>query len=99
MTLSPSSAAAERVFSLLKILFNPQQGSVLADALETAVMLRYNENNKEVTGDHQHGEVNAHDLAQNLLREAPHILLLFSSLSLSLPFFSGLTLRISKSNG
>ena len=40
---SPNSAAAERVFSLLKLMFGDQQMSALADIIRTALMLRYHE--------------------------------------------------------
>ncbi|CAB3995445.1 RNA-directed DNA polymerase from transposon BS [Paramuricea clavata] len=38
----PSSAAAERAFSLLKASFNEQQDSALEDYIETSLMLQYN---------------------------------------------------------
>ena len=38
----PSSAAAERVFSLLKASFSNQQQSELEDYIETSLMLQYN---------------------------------------------------------
>ena len=41
--ISPSSASCERVFSLLKLMFNEQQISSLADAIRAALMLRYND--------------------------------------------------------
>ena len=45
---SPNSAAAERIFSLLKVMFGDQQMTALvADIIETALMLRYN---KRVVG-------------------------------------------------
>ena len=40
--VQPSSAAAERVFSLLKATFSDQQDSTLQDYLETSLMLQYN---------------------------------------------------------
>lgn len=40
--VQPSSAAAERVFSLLRAQFDEQQGGALEDYLEAAVMLAYN---------------------------------------------------------
>jgi hypothetical protein len=40
--LQPSSAAAERVFSLLENLYNDQQTACLADHYEAALMTRYN---------------------------------------------------------
>ena len=42
LLLQPSSASAERVFSLLNNGFNAQQDSSLTDYLESSVMLRYN---------------------------------------------------------
>ena len=42
LLVQPSSAAAERVFSLLKSSFGPQQDSSLNDYIETALMLQYN---------------------------------------------------------
>ena len=39
--ISPNSASCERVFSLIKQLFGDQQLSTLADAIRTALMLRY----------------------------------------------------------
>ena len=39
---SPNSAAAERVFSLLKLMFGDQQTTALADIIQSALMLRYN---------------------------------------------------------
>ena len=40
--ISPSSAACERVFALLKKMFTDDQRSTLGDALEAALMLRSN---------------------------------------------------------
>ena len=40
--LTPNSAQCEPVFSLLKVMFSPQQGSALADYIQGALMLRYN---------------------------------------------------------
>ena len=40
--LQPSSAAAERVFSLLKQSFSEAQNATLQDIIETSVMLQYN---------------------------------------------------------
>mmetsp|Transcript_8882 Transcript_8882/g.28070 ORF Transcript_8882/g.28070 Transcript_8882/m.28070 type:complete len:292 (+) Transcript_8882:74-949(+) len=40
--LSPNSASCERVFSLLESMFDEEQRSTLADALQAALMLRYN---------------------------------------------------------
>jgi len=39
---TPNSAAAERVFSLLKSMFGDQQMQTLADIIQTALMLRVN---------------------------------------------------------
>jgi len=41
-SLSPNSCACERVFSLLKNMFGENQDSTLADYLQSALMLRYN---------------------------------------------------------
>ena len=41
-SLSPNSAACERVFSLLKLFFGEQQDSSLDDQIEVALMLAYN---------------------------------------------------------
>ena len=41
-TFTPSSAAAERVFSMLKLMFGHLQASSLADMIQAALMLRYN---------------------------------------------------------
>lgn len=40
--LLPSSAPAERVFSLLQASFNDLQGTILADQVEASLMLQYN---------------------------------------------------------
>ena len=40
--ITPSSAACERIFALLKNMFGEDQMAVLADILEAALMLRYN---------------------------------------------------------
>ena len=40
---SPNLAAAERVFSILKAMFGDQQIQALADIIQTALMLRYNQ--------------------------------------------------------
>mmetsp|Transcript_18603 Transcript_18603/g.54513 ORF Transcript_18603/g.54513 Transcript_18603/m.54513 type:complete len:172 (+) Transcript_18603:2232-2747(+) len=40
--MAPSSAACERVFSLLKSMFGDDQSSALADMLQGSLMLRYN---------------------------------------------------------
>ena len=42
LLVQPSSAAAERVFSLLESSFNKRQESALEDYLETSLMLQYN---------------------------------------------------------
>ena len=42
-TLTPNSAACERVFSLLKQMFGDAQMSALADYIRAALMLKYNE--------------------------------------------------------
>lgn len=42
LLVQPSSAASERVFSLLKASFNEQQDSTLQDCLESSLMLQYN---------------------------------------------------------
>ena len=41
-SFTPNSAAAERVFSLLKLMFGDIQISSLADMIQAAMMLRYN---------------------------------------------------------
>ena len=41
LVIQPSSASAERVFSLLKNAFNDQQDNALEDYLEVSVMIRY----------------------------------------------------------
>ena len=40
--ISPNSASCERVFALLKNLFNEQQMLSLADYVQAALMLNYN---------------------------------------------------------
>ena len=40
-SLSPNSAAAERIFSQMKDMFGDKQASALADMLQAAMMLRY----------------------------------------------------------
>ena len=42
LLLQPSSAAAERVFSILKNSFGDQQLSALEDYLEASLILQYN---------------------------------------------------------
>jgi hypothetical protein len=41
-SFTPNSAAAERVFSLVKLMFGEAQLSALADMIQAALMLRYN---------------------------------------------------------
>ena len=40
-SLTPNSAAAERIFSQMKDMFGDKQASALADMLQAAMMLRY----------------------------------------------------------
>ena len=40
--MTPNSAGAERVFSLLKYMFTDLRGSSLADLIEGSLMLKYN---------------------------------------------------------
>mmetsp|Transcript_17230 Transcript_17230/g.51583 ORF Transcript_17230/g.51583 Transcript_17230/m.51583 type:complete len:105 (-) Transcript_17230:120-434(-) len=40
---TPNSAAAERVFSMLKLMFGDQQMEALADIIQSALMLRINQ--------------------------------------------------------
>ena len=40
--MSPNSASCERVFALLERLFDEEQRSTLADAIQAALMLNYN---------------------------------------------------------
>ena len=42
LLIQPSSAAAERVFSLLKASFSDQQQLALNDYVETSIMFQYN---------------------------------------------------------
>lgn len=42
LLVQPSSASAERVFSLLQNTFNRQQDAALEETVEVSVMLRYN---------------------------------------------------------
>ena len=42
-SFSPNSASAERVFSLLKCMFGEQQMSALANMIQAALMLKYNQ--------------------------------------------------------
>ena len=46
-SFTPNSAAAERVFSLLKLYFGDARDSALADMLQATLMLIYN---KRATG-------------------------------------------------
>ena len=46
-SFTPNSAAAERVFSLLKLFFGHLQMSALADIIQSSLMLHYN---KRVVG-------------------------------------------------
>ena len=41
-SFTPNSAAAERVFSLLKNMYGDQQMTALADMIQAALMLKYN---------------------------------------------------------
>ena len=41
-SFTPNSAASERVFSLLKLMFGETQMLTLADYIQAALMLRYN---------------------------------------------------------
>jgi hypothetical protein len=41
LAMAPNSAGAERVFSLLKILFGSNQGTFLSDYICGSIMLRY----------------------------------------------------------
>ena len=43
--MAPSSAASERVFSLVKSMFGKEQLSSLADFVQGSVMSRYNKRN------------------------------------------------------
>ena len=43
LVVQPSSAAAERVFSILSISFTDQQEQSLEDYVEASVMLQYNQ--------------------------------------------------------
>ena len=42
MAIPPTSAASERVFSLLEAMFGKGQDASLADLIQAALMLRYN---------------------------------------------------------
>ena len=42
-SFTPNSAAAERVFSLLKLMFGNTQMSALAYMIQSALMFRYNQ--------------------------------------------------------
>ena len=48
LLVQPSSAAAERVFSVMEALFNRQQDSALEDTVEASVMLSYNGSQQNV---------------------------------------------------
>jgi hypothetical protein len=41
-SMTPNSASAERVFSLLKCMFGDKQDNCLADLVQSSIMLRYN---------------------------------------------------------
>ena len=41
-SFTPNSAAAERVFSMLKLMFGDAQMSALMDMIQAALMLKYN---------------------------------------------------------
>ena len=41
--IPPTSAASERVFSLLQVMFGKDQDASLSDLVQGALMLRYNE--------------------------------------------------------
>ena len=41
--IPPTSAASERVFSLLEAMFGKDQDASLSDLIQAALMLRYNE--------------------------------------------------------
>ena len=43
LVVQPSSAASERVFSLMSTLFNKQQEHALESTIEAALMLRFNQ--------------------------------------------------------
>jgi hypothetical protein len=43
LALTPSSAAAERAFSMLKVMFPPERNRSRGDLVETSLMLRYNQ--------------------------------------------------------
>ena len=49
-SFTPNSAAAERVFSMLKLMFGDTQMSALADMIQAALMLRYNKRMKRQGG-------------------------------------------------
>ena len=40
--MAPSSAASERVFSLVKNMFGKEQFAAMADFIQGSLMLRYN---------------------------------------------------------
>eukprot|EP00966_Prymnesium_polylepis_P280868 6489737-Prymnesium_polylepis.1 len=70
-SFTPNSAAAERVFSLLKLMFGDRQETALADYLQAALMLRYNERKVgcEVgaPGVAQHATINSLSLSRLLM--------------------------------
>ena len=41
-SITSNSAGAERVFSLLKLMYGPNQMDLLSDAIEAGLMLRHN---------------------------------------------------------
>ena len=47
LLLSPSSAAVERVFSIMRRTFHEQQDAALADMIRTSLMLQYNSRGDE----------------------------------------------------
>ena len=47
LVVQPSSAAVERVFSMLNNTFKDQQHNSLQDYLEASIMLRYNDCKKK----------------------------------------------------
>ena len=48
LLIQPSSASAERVFSILQNTFSKQQDAALEETVEASVMLRYNGNKRGV---------------------------------------------------
>ena len=47
LLVQPSSAAAERVFSILSNSFSDTQRSSLEDCIETSIMIQYNNKEKD----------------------------------------------------